>query len=135
MNSQKSLWGDLSKPDIVRTPFTILKEQAAILSEATDGLLVGDVRRIQNQEKQNIELRVVAPSLDNYRYSILSVIHDIKLYPLSLNNLANDTYHRQCDSEEAFEQALGEILSSPEVRKVISTLLSEINAGTDKLPF
>jgi len=132
MNSQKSLWGDLSQPEIVRTPFTILKEQAAILSNATSGLLIGDVERFQNQSQENVVvLRVIAPSLDNYHYSILAVTHDIKLYPLSLRNLAIDSYEKQCNSEEAFEQALGEALSSPEVRKVISSLLADIYADTE----
>jgi len=134
MNSQKSLWGDLSQPEIVRTPFTILKEQAAILSKATNGLLVGDVERFQNQGQQNVVstlvLRVVAPSLDNYNYSVLEVTHNIKLYPLKLRNSATPGYEKQCDSEEAFEEALGEILSSAEVRKVISALLSDIYANT-----
>jgi len=135
MNSQKSLWGDLSQPEIVRTPFTILKEQAAILSKATNGLLVGDVARSQSPGQQNVlsilVLRVIAPSLDDYRYSILEVCHDITLYPLELRDFSgNETYSKQCDSEEAFEQALGEILSSPPVRKVISALLSDIYANT-----
>lgn len=134
MNSQKSLWGDLSQPTIVRTPFTILKEQASILSEATSGLLVGDVWRFQDHGQQNavsnLILRIVAPSLDNYHYSILEVTHDIKLYPLTLNSLTTNSYEEQCDSEEAFEKALGEILSSPEVRKIISALLSDIYANT-----
>jgi len=135
MNSQKSLWGDLSQPEIVRTPFTILKEQAAILSKATNGLLVGDVERAQSTGQQNVfsilVLRVIAPSLDGYSYSILEVNHDIRLYPLNLRNLTGDENSKQCDSEETFEQALGEILSSPAVRKVISALLSDIYADID----
>ena len=135
MNSQKSLWGDLSQPEIVITPLTILKEQAAILSKATNGLLVGDVERAQSRGQQNVfsilVLRVVAPSLDGYSYSILEVNHDIRLYPLTLRNLTGDENSKQCDSEETFEQALGEILSSLAVRKVISALLSDIYADVD----
>jgi hypothetical protein len=134
VSSQKSLWGDLSQTEIVRTPFTILKEQAGILSKATRGLLVGDVDRTQSPEHQNVYsvlvLRVVAPSLDNYHYSILQVHHDIKLYPLEIIDLAGDGNRKQCESEEEFEQGLGGILSSPAVRKVISALLSDIHANT-----
>jgi hypothetical protein len=140
VSSQKSLWGDLSQPEIVRTPFTILKEQAGILSEATSGLLIGDVYRAQIEEPKSVVnvlvLRVIAPSLDNYHYSILEVNHDITLYPLEVRGLVgNGTYSKQCGSEEAFEQALGEILSSPAVRKVISALLSDIYANTDRDEF
>jgi hypothetical protein len=43
MTSKKNLWGELPKPETIRTPYTILKEQASILSEITNGLLIGEV--------------------------------------------------------------------------------------------
>jgi hypothetical protein len=40
--------------------------------------------------------------------------------------------HRESSSEEEFENALGQILSSQEVKQVISALLAQIHADMPK---
>jgi hypothetical protein len=161
MTSNKNLWGDLPKPETIRTPYTILKEQASILSEITNGLLIGEV--INNQKDKffvNI-LRIKAPSLNNYTYSVVEVQYPIKLYPVFVKNLTSDNFnnleknlmnaannplmsfvdyggllvqqgYRKYSSEEEFENALGQILSSQEVKQVISALLAQIHADIPK---
>jgi hypothetical protein len=131
MDKQKSLWGDLSTTDTLRTPFIILKEQSSILTQATQGLLVGDVQRYQDQFNQEnfLILQIVAPSLDGYRYSIVEVTHGTSLYPVKVKSLASDDFSRECASETSFEKALGEVLTSHEVRQIVSVLLSDIRAS------
>lgn len=130
MDSQKSLWGDLSNTAIFRTPFTILKEQAAILSQQTKGLLVGEVKRYQDENEDiSLSLYIVAPSLGDYRYEVVQVYHDITIYPLIVRSMATEDPSNPRHSEQEFEQALGEILSSLQVKRVISALLSDIHAS------
>jgi hypothetical protein len=161
MTSNKNLWGELPKPETIRTPYTILKEQASILSEITNGLLIGEV--INNQKDKffvNI-IRIKAPSLNNYTYSVVEVQYPIKLYPVFVKNLTSDNFnnleknlmnaannplmsfvdyggllvqqgYRKYSSEEEFENALGQILSSQEVKQVISALLAQIHADIPK---
>jgi hypothetical protein len=132
MDSHKNLWGDLSQTDTLRTPFIILKEQAAMLAQQTKGLLIGDVQRLQQGTSNLLSLRIVAPSLGNYRYAVAQVTHDAQLYPLTIKSLADERFVKECDAEAEFEIALGEVLSSREVRKVIAALLSDIHADNPK---
>src|SRR4028118_1563838 len=132
MTSKKNLWGELPNAETIRTPYTILKEQASILSEITNGLLIGEV--VVNIQKENflaMTLRIKAPSLNNYTYSVVDVQQPIQLYPVGIRNLIKNTW-TEYSSEEEFENALGQILSSQEVKRVISALLAQIHADIPK---
>jgi hypothetical protein len=132
MTSKKNLWGELPNPETIRTPYTILKEQASILSEITNGLLIGEV--VVNNQKDKLfvmTLRIKAPSLNNYTYSVVEVQQPIQLYPVTIMNLLENKMTKY-SSEEEFENALGQILSSQEVKTVISGLLAQIHADIPK---
>jgi hypothetical protein len=47
MDTRKNLWGDIPNADELRTPYTLLKEQASLLTELTRGLLIGAIERSQ----------------------------------------------------------------------------------------
>ncbi len=157
MTSKKNLWGELPNTEAIRTPYTILKEQASMLSEITNGLLIGEVIHNPKDNFFVMILRIKVPSLNNYTYSVVEVQHSIKLYPVFVNNFASDNFNNleknlknaannplmslvdyggwlenqgysKCSSEEEFEKALGDILSSQEVKRVISALLAQIHA-------
>ena len=134
MTSKKNLWGELPNAETIRTPYTILKEQASILSKITNGLLIGEV--VVNNQKDNffaMTLRIKAPSLNNYTYSVVQVEQPIQLYPVGIINLLRNNVGKY-SSEEEFENALGEILSSLDVKRVISGLLAQIHADIPKQP-
>lgn len=161
MTSNKNLWGELPKPETIRTPYTLLKEQASILSEITNGLLIGEVTNDQRDNFFVNILRIKAPSINNYTYSVVQVQYPIQLYPVFVKNLTSDKFnnleknlinaannplmgfvdpggllvqqgYNKYSSEEEFENALGEILSSQEVKQVISALLAQIHADIPK---
>jgi hypothetical protein len=161
MTSKKNLWGELPKPETIRTPYTLLKEQASLLSEITKGLLIGEVTNNQKDMFFVNILRIKAPSINNYTYSVVEVQYPIKLYPVFVKNLTSDKFnnleknlmnaannplmgfvdsggllvqqgYNKYSSEEEFEKALGEILSSQEVKQVISALLAQIHADIPK---
>ncbi|MDP8965455.1 MAG: hypothetical protein M3O33_16020 [Cyanobacteriota bacterium] len=161
MTSKKNLWGELPEPETIHPPYTILKEQGSILSEITNGLLLGE---ITNNQKDNFFvniLRIKAPSIYNYTYSVVEAQYPIKLYPVFVKNLTSDNFNNleknlmnaannplmsfvdsggllvqqgysKYSSEEEFENALGQILSSKEVKQVISALLAQIHADIPK---
>ena len=95
----KNLWGDLSSLATVRTPKTLLEEQANVLTEATAGLLMGRVYDLaplgrdprvslsDDRAKFRYDFDVLVPALNNYRYTILSVYYPLELYPLDAENL------------------------------------------------
>ena len=127
MTYPKNLWGDLPRVDQLRTPLSILKEQAATLGDLTDGLLVGEIERSQFKQDFQVVLAIKAPLLNDYRYEVAEARYlATSLYPAHIKNLAARTSEAKCASEEEFELALGAILSSEEVRNAIIALLIQI---------
>jgi hypothetical protein len=132
----KNLWGELPKTAMVKTPYAILLEQAAILRDMTNGLLSGDVKRIQTEfdeqgsmgERFKVKLLVVAPALANYSYTVVVITYPVStLYPVTVNPSYEDKYVK-CDSEEEFLQTLEQVLSSGKTLKVVANLLAQIQA-------
>lgn len=119
------LWGELPIREKLRTPASILREQAAILEKKTDGLLLGRVRREVTEETFSMYLYIVAPALNNYSYRVLGVDHQIELYPLEVFDFATGDEF-DCQDESAFKAQLKEILSSDSVRKVVIGLLAQV---------
>ena len=152
MANKQDLWGDFSGLETIRTPYIILKEQADILTKKTNGLLMGEVNFSQVKQIESLGLnfgepgqlnknqlfvaflRIKAPSLNNYTYSVVKVQYPIteQGYPVLVNSLVDENWQRHCASEEEFQNALREILSSEQVKKVISALLSQIHADIPK---
>jgi hypothetical protein len=121
----KNLWGDLSSLAVVRTPKTMLEEQASLLTKATEGLLVGAVQDEGRSGIFHYSLNVIVPALNNYTYEILRVNYPLEMYPLQLF-CERPPISGTFGSEEAFEGAIEDILSSDEVRRVLSYLKSQV---------
>lgn len=127
--NEKNLWGEIPKNVEVRTPFLILKEQASILAKMTNGLLLCEAQRIPSlDEKFSVRLRIIVPALNSYTYSLVEVTYPLQLYPLRIIDLTGSGQPVVCSSEEEFEAALSKILSSDAVKRVISTLLADIQS-------
>jgi len=62
---------------------------------------------------------------------VVEVRQPIQIYPVAVINLL-DSRGGNYSSEEEFENALGEILSSQEVKRGISGLLAQIHADIPK---
>ena len=145
----KSLWGELPVEEIVRTPYVILKEQASILTEATNCLLVGTVVKSNDEIKTRIDgkqyyfnfvgtLNIKVPTINNYLISILEVRYPISFYPTFVESEIVDNFSAICDSENELDIALEKVLSSQKIKRVISGLLSEVRLDKtekiDKIP-
>ena len=124
----RNLWGESFKPEPIRTPSIILREQASLVGKLTEYMLDANVDRDRTNDYIRLDLSINAPALENYTYNVLSVTYDIhKIYPLTIRN--QQTYKSQeCSNEEEFVEALHSILSSDQVKKVIVNLLSQIKA-------
>ncbi len=107
-----------------------LFEQAANLGQMTDNLLEARVRQVASPPNADFSylLDIVAPALNGYYYSVLQVDHPIApFYPLQLKDHASaETF--ECQNEEQFLHTLGEMLSSPQVQRVIASLLAQSTA-------
>jgi hypothetical protein len=124
----QSLW---KIPDTtnLRTPVTGLKEQASALTEATDGILVGEVRTNSGNSQDSLQygLDITVPSLNNYRYRVATLIQPLTMYPLSVivgsrNSMANN--------EDELIKVLADILGSDRVQRIIGSLITQARSST-----
>jgi hypothetical protein len=125
--SSKNLWADLSQLQIVRAPRTVLLEQAQYLTEATKGALVGKVvdRTAYVAAGFRYLLDVRVPELNNYSVEILWIDHEIELYPVRLG-ASRPNKDVSCAKEAELEKAIESVLSSSEVKTILSHLLSQL---------
>ena len=122
----KGFW-KLGSDTQVRTPVSYLREQATALREATEGILVGDVRQFDVQSRNpqlGFSLMIVAPALNNYRYRVLSIRQPIVMYPLMLESTALDET-LEIANEEQLVAALERILGSDVIQRVVAALLAQ----------
>jgi hypothetical protein len=128
--STQNLWGELPVVEKVRTPLSILREQAAVLGQMSERLLEGEVV-VTSTAPERIEahLNIVAPTLGGYSATVLSIRHGLDLYPVSLQHALEESVKKSAKDEDSFIAALQQILTSESVRKVISALLTQIRSA------
>ena len=130
----ENLWGNLVTP-VIRTPKSILKEQADQLTKMTSGVLIGVVRdtrsnpfihEIRPNRTQNLvyELLIRVPAINDYTYSVLSIEHSIDLYPVTIKCGRPDV-DVECPDEQIFIDQLRSILSSEEIGTILTRLISQ----------
>lgn len=128
--STQNLWGELPVVEKVRTPLSILREQAAVLGQMSERLLEGEVVVTSDSPDQiEAHLNIVASTLGGYSVTILSIRYDLDIYPVTLQHAFEDSVTKSAKDEEAFIKALRQILSSDSVRKVIFALLTQIRSA------
>ena len=111
-------------PDVadLRTPLSILREQAAALTAATKGVLVGAVETERNGDELLLRLDIIVPALNDYRYQLMSYRQTIHKYPglmyaFGTNYTINDESH--------FITSIKRTLASTNVKNVLTSLLSQ----------
>lgn len=136
------LWPE--KIGVVRykSPVAILREQASLLGQKTRNIVTAEVSEGDNGgEWFSYFFHIVAPALGNYRYKLLSISHEISLYPVEIS--VEDTIFDEIDrrfkafrentdiqyivsnSEEEFIEVLRAIFGSKKCFQVITALLSQ----------
>jgi hypothetical protein len=118
--STQDFWGDIG-PAQIRTPASILREQASLLGEKTHNLIEGKVATSNNGAFFFQTMFLVAPALNNYHYELLKVRHEIQLYPVV--DVTNPG--KPLKSEAEFVDWLRAKLSSLETRRIIEALLAQ----------
>jgi hypothetical protein len=120
-------WPDLNstKP---RTPLLILKQQAALLGRHTKNLVVASVNT-NTYNKRFFHRFIIEAQALNYQYELFRVSHDVILYPLKLESGPNGNQPIETfNSEDEFISWLKEVLNSGETKRVLNTLLAQVEA-------
>lgn len=136
------LWGDIPDASKIVTPLEVLKEQAVLLADKTRRRLSGAITTFQSTKdapfpfhsgKPNetlfsrdfhYGLEIVAPSLNNYSYSLLEIAHEITLYPVWVYDVSSRKI-TICGDHESYKAALTAIMRLEKTRDVIAALLKQ----------
>ncbi len=121
----ESFWVVPQAPTM-RTPLSILREQAAGLTRATSGILDGEVttKRDTDSDDLTIGLSIKVPALNNYVYHVLEYRQPITLYPGTLWVRINSEFHEVADEAELV-RLLRDVLSSDEVQHIVQALWAQ----------
>lgn len=118
----------------LRTPTTMLKEQAEALTQQTGGLLKGEVSLRPAKSGGHgltgtiVTLTIAVPAIDSYFITALSYQHGLESYPGALYlNFENRSVEVADESE--FTSVLKAALSSTKTQNVLSNLLSQAGAA------
>ena len=142
--ASRDLWGDIRGVTSDVAPVSILREQADLLREKTEGLIEGEIVTRTEQtgtgtghfppepipRESNLvhTFLIRAPKLDNYRYVLLSVEHDgSELYPVTLHFHPTDEM-RTAKGENGFLDVLGQWFKRNETQRVMGRIIAQINA-------
>jgi len=129
-----------------RSPLTILKEQASLLGEKTQNIVIAVLENYDLLMALTMRgypfkyaFMLTCPALSNYRFRLFSIGYDIYMYPVSFNldsdvaeEIIKDTHVEpgkdgtfQASNEEDFIEILKRIFSSRKALQVIRALLSQ----------
>lgn len=127
MPQSRNLWGEINAAQaMLDIPQKILKEQADFLTKQTNGVLVGEVVKGVSS-KNNIfscHLRITVPALGHYIYNVLKINYPIEeIYPVTVISDQEEKY--ECQDVDEYEEVLGKILSSEQIKHIISLLLAQ----------
>lgn len=124
------------------TPIEILREQAALLEQKTNGVVLAEVRTGKDYNSNfsvgpggqtNLPFvhtfYLVAPALGNYHYQLFRVEQPIEFYPLfikgapTIKGLPASDF--AVDSKELFVDVLRQIFAAEKTQKVIQSLIAQ----------
>ena len=129
-----------------RSPLTILKEQASLLGEKTQNIVIAVLANYDMFGPSTVsgypfkyEFVLTCPALGNYRFRLFSIGYDIYMYPVCFDldsdvarEIIEDTHVEpgkdgtfQATNEEEFIEILKRIFSSRKAVQVIRALLSQ----------
>lgn len=128
---EENLWGNLPVNDKIATPVSILRQQGAVLSKLTGGLLTARITSTpvsMNEESLIMHaFAIVAPALSNYSVEIVRVFHAPILYPVKVRPMLVEVRNLDEVADEAgLKSKLTEILQDEKVHAVVRSLLAQV---------
>ncbi|NCO52086.1 MAG: hypothetical protein GW875_08295 [Deltaproteobacteria bacterium] len=128
--SSENLWCDIPDFDSIKTPSSMLYEQAEALKSMTNGRLLANVKKSQKHNMFTYELLIVVPTLANYSQKILRVSHDLTIYPATICHEQSGLDYVAASDDE-FLKHLRTILSSAETRLIIAGLNAQVRLAAE----
>jgi hypothetical protein len=123
-------WPDVATAPRRVTALSLMKQQAVLLGKHTKNLLEGEVSSSVHDGRLVHRFRISVPTLD-YSYELFRISHDIvAFYPVRVESsmVGPLAGHPLLDSEEAFMGWLKNVLSSDETKRVLDSLLAQVES-------
>jgi hypothetical protein len=123
-------WPDIATAARRVTPLSLMKQQAVLLGKHTKNLLEGEVSSSVHVGRLVHSFQISVPTLD-YSYELFRVSHDIvALYPVKVefSMVGPLAGHPPLASEDAFMDWLKKVLSSDETKRVLGSLLAQVES-------
>lgn len=130
MKNSENLWPKDLGSNAMTMPKEILLQQANFLSEMTKNIIVGEVRSSQgvladSEEKVIVhELLVKAPSIGNYQFTLLRVMHNYTIYPISVYDTLKEV-KVDATTEEEFVKILTDIFNNIQTKNALNGLIAQ----------
>ena len=125
------LWPeDISDETGLVMPVTILREQAAALTQRTRGIIEAEVRSTKPETSRDgtivHEFVLIAPALDGYAYALFQVSHPMEGYPVSVYfGPVGQRDVKGANDQESLVSLLRIIFNSAPTKSVIQALLAQ----------
>jgi len=116
------LWPEIAAADI-RTPVSILRQQAALLGKHTNNLLEAKVVT-QQWTGGFLHRFFIAMPIIGYQLELFTVFHDVMLYPVKINPVG-DVNPAELESEKDLIAWLKGTLNSAETKRILTTLMAQ----------
>lgn len=90
MTKYDDFWPDIDLSSGEKSPIELLSFQAQLIDTKTKGVLKGEIEITTDEEVIYNTLYIIAPKLDNYRYSLLKTASASKPYPIFIYDNSRD---------------------------------------------
>jgi hypothetical protein len=152
------LWPTNIENNRVNSPVVILREQAALLGEKTKNIVMAAV--VEGSAVGGglfaYDFFIVGPALQNYRYRLLTIFHDVALYPVKVfveEDILSEVVSAHsftkakvvqfgvdviaAQTEDEFIEVLRAVFGSTKAVAVVTAILSQTdpNWKYDEIPF
>lgn len=143
MNPTLDLWPSNLEAVKVVPPAAILRQQAALLAQKTQGLVTASVQPSSRTVRVEAfpllgqqppppapdavehDFYLTSPALGDYRYRLLSIRHGaVALYPVEIHSGASGA-PLVAASEDQFVEMLRTVFNSEETKRVVGSLLAQ----------
>jgi hypothetical protein len=118
------LWPDDFGKSTETPPVLILREQAELLGRKTRGAVQGLVQTTRDGDGFLHIFYLMAPSLDQYTYTLFNIRHGVSFYPLDLADHAGRV--SKIMTQDHLTEALRTIFSSENTKRVVRAILAQV---------
>lgn len=129
---RRDLWPDVLPKTTLRTPLSVLREQAALLGPKTQNIVTANVTAGRNESGELISVfQLVAPALGGYKLAVFAMKHGVTaLYPVEISSPIISRSGPtpgiwKIRNEDELLSTLREIFAHPKMIQAIQSLIAQ----------